>query len=366
MSIEAYYPELLSLENIKEEEYNKFIMEVNLEVGRFDGMLRHNPRKETVKAFLRAEEVLSAASLEISELSFDEYLDKLLDRGYEADNLVEIKFMIDYYIEQNSIVKEKGFSFDTLNNFQKKILENCEKRSLGQSKFYRTRQVWLVEAAEELDVRLYVHTNDDIIKELTDNLENYIRNSRQNSLIIAAIAYGQLAMIHPWRYANGRITGALIPYMFNFLGITRERSFYLSGAFRKNKEEYYHQLLKLFKENNWQEWINYFLRQVKKQAVSGQKKVEHIVGFCSKMEKDVLKQISTKDIKIYSEVMLSHPIFTPKDLERKNGFPKNALDRYIYRFFRLTFKNQKQLIINILDSSKTTKLKICRKSYYFK
>ncbi len=137
MSIEAYYPEMLPAKNIKEENFKDHIMQINLEIGRFDGMLRYNPQKEVVQAFLRAEEVLSAASLEISELSFDEYLDKLLDKGYGADDLVEIKFMIDYYREQDSIVEERGFCLDLLNEFQQKALDNRKQRTIAQTELYR-------------------------------------------------------------------------------------------------------------------------------------------------------------------------------------------------------------------------------------
>jgi Fic family protein len=341
MSIEAYYPDPLPLEkSIDEDNFNKLIMDTNLELGRFDGMLKYNSKKDIVKAFLRAEEVLSAASLEISELSFDEYMDKLLDKGYQADDLVEIRFMLDYYIEQNLLVEEKGFSLNTLNNFQEKILENREKRRLSQDKLYRTRQTWLAEATEEFDMRLYIHTCDNIINDLMDNLDNFIRSSKLEPLITAAIAYGQLVMIHPWRYANGRITGALIPYMFNFLGITRERSFYLSGAFRKNKEEYYHQLVKLFKEKDWLEWIEYFINKVKEQAIAGQKKVEYILDFYIKIKKDWDENFNGLKFSRSLNAIMSHPIFTPRDLERECGFKVSTLNHHLYKlqdagYFRL-------------------------------
>jgi len=341
MAVEAYYPDPLPLEkSIDEDNFNKLIMDTNLELGRFDGMLRYNSKKDIVKAFLRAEEVLSAASLEISELSFDEYMDKLLDKGYQADDLVEIRFMLDYYIEQDLLVEEKGFSLNTLNNFQEKILENREKRRLSQDKLYRTRQTWLAEATEEFDMRLYIHTCDNIINDLMDNLDNFIRSSKLEPLITAAIAYGQLVMIHPWRYANGRITGALIPYMFNFLGITKERSFYLSGAFRKNKEEYYHQLVKLFKENDWLGWIEYFINKVKEQAISGQKKVNHIFNFYVEIREDVLSKIRSKNVERFLKILLEHPIFNVKDIVYTVGIRNNSLNNYIYYMLDEGFLNK--------------------------
>jgi Fic family protein len=361
MSVEAYYPDLLSLEkSIDEDNFNKLIMDTNLELGRFDGMLRCNPQKDIVKAFLRAEEVLSAASLEISDLNFDEYLDKLLDRGYQADDLVEIRFMLDYYIEQDKKVEEKGFSLALLDEFQQKLLENREKRRLSRDKLYRTRQNWLVESAEEFNVQLYTYTNDNKIKKLLDNLGYFIRKSKQNLLIIAAIAYGQLVMIHPWRYANGRITGAIIPYLFNFLGITRERSFYLSGAFRKDKKEYYHQLVMLFKENDWLGWIEYFLQRVKGQAIGGQKKVDYIIDYYNKIKEDWDEYYNTLKFSRSLNAIMNYPIFTPRDLERKYGFEYTVLNRHLYKLCDAGYliHDNRKIYINYMVSELYTIFKI--------
>ncbi len=320
MSIEAYYPEMLSINNIKVNDFKDHIMQLNLEIGRFDGMLRYNPQKEIVQAFLRAEEVLSAASLDISELSFDEYLDKLLDRGYGADDLNEIRFMVDYYKEQNSIIEERGFSLELLNDFQEKLLDNRKQRTIAQTELYRKRQIWLVEATEGLDVRNHMQPSQDRISELMDNLDNFIRKSKLHPLVTAAIAYGQLVMIHPWRYVNGRITGTIIPYVFNFLGITRERNFYISAVICKDKKKYYHQLVKLFKTNNWQAWINYFLDKVNEGLMDiNQKKTAHILETYKNYEKLINSKRSPLKGE-YLDAIISKPIFTPKDFEIEYDF----------------------------------------------
>jgi len=171
--------------------------------------------------------------------------------------------MSDYYKEQDSIVEEKGFYLELLNDFQQKLLAHRKKRIIAQTELYRKRQTWLVEATKGRDVRLHMQPREDRINELMDNLDRFIQKSNLHPLITAAVAYGQLVMIHPWRYCNGRVTGALIPYIFNSLDISRERTFYLSAVFAKDKGEYYYQLVELFRENDWNGWISYFLQKVK-------------------------------------------------------------------------------------------------------
>ncbi len=340
MSIEAYYPEMLSINNIKIDDFKDHIMQVNLEIGRFDSMLRYIPQKKLVQAYLRAEEVLSAASLEISDLSFDEYLDKLLDRGYGADDLNEIRFMIDYYKEQDSILKEKGFSLDLLNNFQQKLLDNRKQRIIAQTELYRKRQIWLVEATDGLDVRNHMQPSEDRINELMDNLDIFIKKSNLHPLITAAVAYGQLVMIHPYRYCNGRITGTIIPLLCNDLGITQERTLYLSSAFAKDKDEYYYQLVRLFRYKNWSSWISYFLKKLEDELIElNQYKTDTIVENYKNMAAEIKKTQSALREK-YVEVILNKPIFTPMEIVNNNDF---IVDTTLYRYLR-NLKKQGYLI----------------------
>lgn len=314
--MEAYYPDPLPLKKIKEEKYKEIIMEINLELGRFDGMLKFNSEKEIVEAFLRAEEVLAAASLEVSELSFDEYWDKLLDRGYEADDLVEIRFMIDEY----SKYYQEDFSLDLLNSFQQSLYNNRNRRRLEQSQLHRTRQGWLVQATKRFDIRLYIHPKEDKIRFLFNDLNNFIRKSQLHPLITAAIAYGQLVMIHPWRYANGRVTGSLIPFLFNHLGITRERNFYLSSIFSQEKEHYYQQLVSLFKAKTWDEWIYYFLRKLQEQLIKiNEHKTPLIINTYRNCSNE-LNKLESKLTSKYVDTLFSNPIFSKREIEGKYSF----------------------------------------------
>ena len=77
MSLEAYFPDSLGKSvKVREKKLEDLIKITKKELARFDGMLKHNPVQDTVKAFLRAEEGFSSASFEFSELNFEEYIEK--------------------------------------------------------------------------------------------------------------------------------------------------------------------------------------------------------------------------------------------------------------------------------------------------
>ena len=224
---------------------------------------------------------------------------------------------------------EQGFSLSFLNEFNKKLLDNRKERFLRQDIINRARHPWLRANTVDFDPRLHQFLPKNKRKSLMNNLNDFIRESDFSPLITAAIAYGQLCMIHPWRYANGRTTGALIPYIFNTLGLTKERSFFLSSTFRKNKEKYYLELTKLLKEESWQYWIKYFLESVKKQAVSFQKEIDYIVEIYPKLKREVEKILKSLKLSQIIKAILRQPIFTPSDLYKKHSFSSTQLYSFI-------------------------------------
>ncbi len=323
-------------------------------MGRLDGMLRCNPQREMIYAFLRAEEVLNAASLEIYELDLDEYVKHLLDRGYEADDLNEIRFMVDNYHKEDDLVEKKSFSLSILNDFQQSLLENRKKRQVKIDELFRRRQVWLYEVKKEVkfDMRLFAYPDEQKTKDLSVDLYNFIKESKMNLLIKSAIVYGQLAMIHPWHYANGRITGSIVPLLFNFLGITRENGFYLSRVFSIDKKNYYGQLLHLFDNRDWLQWVKYFLDKVLEQAIRGQKQIEHLIRFYRDFKEKSLDYIFSRETLFYVGVLLKHPIFTVKEMNERYGFSQNRLLPYIYHLLEaeLLIKDNRKRNINYLFS----------------
>lgn len=354
MSLEAYFPDSLSNRiKVKEVNFSSLLIKTRQELARLDGMLRHNALKDIVKAFLRAEEALASASLEMSEFSFEEYAAKLLDRGYEADDLNEIRFLLNYYPEKNREIQERGFSINSLNEFQQALLENRRKRKISSDKLRRRRQCWLYDAIrkkDEHDMRLYAYPCDETKNSLMENLDKFIRNSRKDPLITTAIAYGQLAMIHPWAYANGRTTGALIPYLLNFLGLTKERSFFLSSAFSKEKQEYFNQLVKLFQNGEWDVWVEYFLQKFYDQVISGQKKVDYIMEYTRRIKAEGLKKVFSKNTIFYLDLMLQFPIFTVREVDRKYNLRRSVLLPYVYEMLDtgILLKDNRQRHINYI------------------
>lgn len=328
MCYKAYYPDCLSLKDLIGDQFKNLIYEIHLEIGRFDGMLRVNSLQCFIKAFFRTEEALSAAFLETKESSFNDYLINLFMDEFMRDRLVELRNTIFCSGEQEIIIEEKGFRIPLLYELQNMILEENKKKRLSSEKYTKRRHFWMEEYTEQNDILACISSEDKRVNQLMSDLDSFIRSSNMHPLVIVAVAYGQLAMIHPWGYVNAFLNGTLVPYLFNFLGITRERSFYLSGAFRKDKKNYYDYLSNLLKKSDWKAWVECFLIKIKERAISNQNKIDHIMNFYDKLKEVYNGNAKWKYMRSI-DAMMNLPLFTPKDLEQKYGLQSGSLNHHL-------------------------------------
>ena len=127
-------------------------------------------------------------------------------------------------------------------------------------------------------------------------------------------------MIHPWRYANGRICGVFVPYLFYYLDLFPDKSFYISSAFCKNKKEYYKLLVDLFENQSWEKWIDFFLNGVSKQLKRYKKINKKIDETLQNLifEEDVFKHRETR-LKYFTP-LLENPIYKTQKIIKKYGF----------------------------------------------
>jgi len=162
--------------------------------------------------------------------------------------------------------------------------------------------------------------NNEDIKKLLDNLEQYINDDNDNvdSLVKMAIIHYQFESIHPFYDGNGRV-GRIINILYLVLkGLLDIPILYLSNYIIKNKDEYYRLLQEVRTKNNWEEWILYMLDGVEQTA----KETTILIQDISAMMENTQTNIQDKLPKIYSkdliDVLFTHPY-------TKIGFLVNAL-----------------------------------------
>lgn len=137
-------------------------------------------------------------------------------------------------------------------------------KSPGQ---FRRGQNWIGPQDCSLDQAYYVPPPPLEIDAAMSALEIYIHaNTKTPPLIRLALVHYQFEAIHPFVDGNGRIGRLLIALLLCVQQILPAPLLYLSAFFERHRKEYYDRLFAVSANEQWDEWIDFFLRGVEEQA----------------------------------------------------------------------------------------------------
>lgn len=196
------------------------------------------------------------------------------------------------------------------------------------------------------------------VEEYMSNLERYIHYDESDLLIQAAIIHAQFEMIHPFEDGNGRIGRLLIPLFFYYTELIPLPTFYMSSYFNADRDLYIQKLSNISKNNEWQEWIIYFLKGIIMQALLNTKKANAILALYNEY-KDNAKDIRSYHYIEVLDFIFQHPIFNVSQLIDTVCASKQTLYNILNKMVELkmlsvTPKNKNrtfifEALINIVD-----------------
>ena len=114
-------------------------------------------------------------------------------------------------------------------------------------------------------------------------LEEFISSDYLDPLVQLAIIHAQFEIIHPFNDGNGRLGRMLIPLFLYQKKVLQRPMFYLSEYLEEEDAEYRDLLLSISSHNNWQGWIEFFLKAIHIQAQRNNHKAKLISNLREKM-----------------------------------------------------------------------------------
>ena len=185
------------------------------------------------------------------------------------------------------------------------------------------------------------------------NLEAYIHMNEPNILIQAAIIHAQFEMIHPFEDGNGRIGRLLIPLFLYYSGKIFTPTFYMSSFFEHDRSLYLQKLANISQNNDWFDWIEYFLNGVIIQAKSNIQKVQNILSLYDsyKAKSDRIRSIYYVQV---LDFIFQHPIFTVSMLNKEINTSRQTLYNLINKM------QENNIPLDVPSFNKKEKTFICR------
>lgn len=131
---------------------------------------------------------------------------------------------------------------------------------------FRVSPVWIGSTTDNPETATFVPPVPVLIPELFSDWERFVNESSRRPLITAALMHYQFETIHPFLDGNGRIGRLLIGLFLVESGRLPMPLLYLSGYLERNRREYYDRLQAVRERGEVQEWLQFFLTAVRRQA----------------------------------------------------------------------------------------------------
>jgi Fic family protein len=195
---------------------------------------------------------------------------------------------------------------------------------------YRKEEVWIGKLGTSKGKARYLPPEPLHVPKLMEELSGYIQNSgKTNPLIACGVIHHRFEAIHPFKDGNGRVGRLLITLYLIKEGLLEVPILYPSGYFEEHKSSYMNALSKVDKNEEWYQWLLFFLTGIKSQAELSLRLVLQIDA----LYKDALGNVSKQNANVNLIKVLDHcfcnPYLTAPLVHKATQIPLATTKRYI-------------------------------------
>lgn len=306
--------------------YNHFIDELikaTDSLARFDQMLKNMHNNEILLAPLRNQEAVISSRIEGTISTMDEILqyeaDELDNNTQNNDARSDVIETILYQRSLKNAQKAIIDGYDLSSSFIKQMHQQLLYFGRGATKSpgeYKTEQNFLADKAKKTVE--FIPISPEKLIDGIETLLNYLKESNDPVLIKTALMHLEFEALHPFQDGNGRIGRMLITLFLWKSKVISEPHFYISGYLEEHKDEYIDIMRNVSENNEWDEWIKFFLTAVDKQAIKNLQIAENIRNLYEEMKTSFAEILSSKWSLNTLDFVFTNPIF------RNNRFTSNA------------------------------------------
>ncbi len=290
-------------------------------VARYDEAVKrlHNP--SIIRRTFETQEAVLSSRIEGTQATFEEVLEFDADEVETEENekqrdyreIANYRQAIDYGRE---LLKTKALDENVFKELHKELLNSVRGKNKNPGKF-RTHQVHIGPPGATIDEASYVPPVHTEIPSLISNLAQYMhRDDQSDRLIQAAVMHYQFEAIHPFADGNGRVGRLLIPLYLFEKGLTAYPNLYVSEFLEAHRRDYYERLNGVSEDEEWIEWIAFFLRAVREQARVSKERIDRIEKLYKQL-RNRLPEFNSIYASSLLDALFSQPTFTPTSIAKR-------------------------------------------------
>jgi len=335
--VKPFVPHLLPRECLDWAELVPLIARANRAIARYDGIVQGLVNPSVLLSPLAAREAVLSSMIEGTQTTLEELLEFEADpRKGSGPRYDDVREVMNYRHAMAAAVEElktRPLSLNLLLRIHFILMDSVRGRDKRRGEF-RREQNWIGPPNTPIEMATFVPPPYAALAELLDNLERYFHAEDKDRLVQAALIHGQFELIHPFLDGNGRAGRMLIPLFLFAAEVISVPAFYMSAYLEAHRDEYYERLRRLSREDDFQGWVNFFLRAVISQAEEDGEKARRILALYDRMKEHVAEVTRSQFAIRVLDVMFDHPIFSSPQFVARSGVPKasgvrilNALTR---------------------------------------
>jgi len=329
--MKPYVPEMLPLESLKWEEFIPLIGKANFELARYEGILQGIINPSVFLSPLTTQEAVLSSKIEGTEATLEEVLEYEAAPRPDAAKLKDIQEIINYRKSMDYAMgwlETRPITLNLLREIHYMLLGSVRGRNKARGEFRKT-QNWIGKPGATIEQASYIPPSPERLMEFLSNLEEYIHYEEKDRLVQLAIIHAQFEIIHPFLDGNGRIGRILIPLFLFEKKLLSSPMFYISAYLEAHRDFYYEKLHDITQNNNWEEWIIFFLTAVIEQSKVNSQRAKAILELYEEM-KQKITQITKSQFAIQAlDTIFERPIVSTSEFVKRSGIPKASAIRVL-------------------------------------
>jgi Fic family protein len=290
--MQPFTPHELPIKNLNWERLSFLIGKANKLLSVYNGLLETLPNPSIFLSSTIMQEAVLSSKIEGTQATFSEVYRLEAEEKYYKDvpnKEADIKEIINYrkaITDSIDMLKNRPFiHLNMLKELHKILLDGVRGENKARGEF-RKIQNFIGYYGCTQETALYVPPVPEKILEFLFKWERYINNDEQEVLVQLAIMHAQFEIIHPFIDGNGRMGRILIPIFLFQKNYLKKPVFYLSEYLEANRNMYYNNLRNVSNKNDWQNWVEFFLKAIEEQCEMNIVRVKKILSLYETMKKN--------------------------------------------------------------------------------
>lgn len=294
-------------------------------LARFDQMLKNMHNNEILLAPLRNQEAVISSRIEGTISTMDEILQYEADYDEVSNTSAVRSDVIETILYQRALKNAQkamidGYEFST--SFIKQMHQQLLYLGRGATKSpgeFKKEQNYLADRIRK-SIQFVPISPEKLIDGLED-LFKYLKENNDPILVKTALMHLEFEALHPFQDGNGRIGRMMITLFLWKSQIISEPHFYISGYLEENKDLYIDTMRKVSENGDWNQWIQFFLTAVDKQAIRNLEVAESIQNLYEEMKIIFAETLSSKWSVSVLDFVFTNPVFRNSKLTNNAGIP---------------------------------------------